>query len=284
MHPSDDIKREEYYRALINILDDFKMEKEKTLELQKATMNILEDIEAEHQKIEFSRKLLEAANKELEAFSYSVSHDLQAPLRAILGFSQALIEDCGPQINAEGNRYLKLIKDNAQFMAQLIHDLLAFSRLGRQKIDVDYIDMRGLARSTYESLMQLDPTRNVEFKLGPLPVVWSDPLMIRQVFVNLISNALKFTKYRAQAVIEIGASEDKNEYTFYVKDNGAGFDMKFVDKLFGVFQRLHTSEEFEGTGIGLALVKRIIVRNGGRVWAEGAVDQGACFYFTLPRS
>jgi len=235
----------------------------------------------EQQRVEEAKRLLEIANKELEAFSYSVSHDLQAPLRAINGFAQALTEDYSSKLDAEGLRFLNLIKENSHFMGLLIQDLLAFSRLGRQQMIRTKIDMEELVKTVYEELRVQSPDRVVQLNLDSLPYALGDPSMMRQVIVNLLTNALKFTRHRKEAIIEVGYRQIGKEGVYYVKDNGAGFDMKYVDKLFRVFERLHTIEEFEGTGIGLALVKRIINRHGGRVRAEGAIDQGACFYFTL---
>jgi len=273
---------ENYHRAILNILDDFRIEKEKSRQFQLATMNILEDIEIERQKVASSRNLLEEVNKELETFSYTVSHDLQAPLRAINGFSQVILEDYIDKLDPEGKRYFELIQKNAHLMGQLIQDLLAFSRLGRQKIVTVEINMEELVREVFEELKSLLPNRKIEFKLRPLPKVIGDLMMLRQVFVNLLSNALKFTKGREIAMIEVGFRQEENEGFYYVKDNGVGFDMRYVDKLFGVFQRLHTVEEFEGSGIGLALVKRIITRHNGKVWADGIVNQGVCFYLSIP--
>ncbi len=224
---------------------------------------------------------LEAANKELEAFAYSVSHDLQAPLRAISGFSQIIVEDHSSQLNDEIRRYLKLIQDNSHLMGRLIQDLLAFSRLGRQRIIKSKIRMEKLVQEVFDGLITQVSDRKIDFQLSSLPDAVGDPSMIRQVFVNLLSNALKFTKYLEVARIEVGYRLEKDEIIYYVKDNGAGFDRKYVDQLFRVFQRLHTTQEFEGTGIGLALVKRIIVRHHGRIWAEGNTNQGACFSFTI---
>ncbi len=224
---------------------------------------------------------LEAANKELEAFSYSVSHDLRAPLRAIDGFSRVMLEDYTDKFDDEGKRYLKIIRDNTQKMGQLIEDLLTLSRLGRKQMEISEIDMAKLAKEVFDELKAMTPERTVQLDIKTLPPVHGDQSMIRQVFVNLISNAIKFTRPREKAVIEIGGMTEGNENVYYVKDNGVGFDMQYVNKLFGVFQRLHSAEEFEGTGVGLALVQRIIHRHGGRVWAEGKVNEGATFYFTL---
>ncbi len=232
--------------------------------------------------IEAVNRRLEATNKELESFSYSVSHDLRAPLRAIDGFSRMLVEDFAGKIDAEGQRLLNVIRSNAQKMGQLIDDLLSFSRMGRHDMVLSEIDMTGLARSVFEDLKSAAPERIIQFSLKTLAPARGDLSMIRQVWVNLISNAIKFTRPRETAVIEVGSRVEEDKNVYYVKDNGVGFDMQYVNKLFGVFQRLHSMEEFEGTGIGLALVQRIILKHGGTVWAEGKVNEGAVFYFTLP--
>jgi len=225
---------------------------------------------------------LTAANKELESFSYSVSHDLRTPLRAIEGFSQILLDDHYDKLDAEGKRLLKVVLNNTQIMGQLINDLLAFSRLGRQQIAVSEIDMGGLAIAVFDELKANTPQRMIQFKINTLPAARGDRSMIRQVFANLLSNAIKFTRRKENAIIEVNGWVEANENLYYVKDNGVGFDMQYVNKLFGVFQRLHSVEEFEGTGVGLAIVERIIRRHGGRVWAEGKVNGGATFYFTIP--
>ena len=225
---------------------------------------------------------LEAANKELEAFSYSVSHDLRAPLRAIDGFSRVLLEDYIDKLDDEGKRYLNIIGSNTKKMGQLIDDLLVFSHLGRQEIRTSGIDMGKLAKAVSEELKLAVPERKLKFTINTLIPAQGDQAMIRQVFTNLLSNAVKFTRPKDTATIEVGGSEEKIENLYYVKDNGVGFDMQYVNKLFGVFQRLHSTTEFEGTGVGLAIVQRIIHRHGGRVWAEGKVGEGATFYFSLP--
>ncbi len=226
---------------------------------------------------------LKAANKELEAFSYSVSHDLRAPLRAIDGFSSAVLEDYSPRLDSEGQRYLNIISDNAKKMGELIDDLLAFSRLGRKEMTKSDIDMSKLAKTVFEELKSTTPDRKLRLKVKDIPPASGDKAMINQVFSNLLSNAIKFTGLKDTAIIEVGSNGEGDQNVYYVKDNGAGFDMKYVDKLFGVFQRLHSAEEFEGTGVGLALVKRIINRHSGKVWAEGEVNKGATFYFTIPQ-
>jgi light-regulated signal transduction histidine kinase (bacteriophytochrome) len=224
---------------------------------------------------------LEAANKELEAFSYSVSHDLRAPLRAIDGFSRILLEDFADKLDEEGKRFLSVIGKNTQNMGQLIDDLLAFSRLGRQEIKLSAIDMCELAKTIFEELKPTNGEQSVQFKVSALRPAYGDRAMIRQAIANLLSNAIKFTRKKEKSIIEVEGWDEGSEYVYCVKDNGVGFDMNYVDKLFGVFQRLHSQGEFEGTGVGLALVKRIIHRHGGKVWAEGKVGEGAAFYFTL---
>ncbi len=220
---------------------------------------------------------------ELEAFSYSVSHDLRTPLLTIDGFSRMLLEDYRDQLAADGQRLLKIISSNAQNMGQLIDGLLAFSRLRRQEMRPTEINLVELANAVFEELKSTAPERKLQFHLAPLPPARGDQAMIRQVFVNLLSNAMKFTGPKETAVIEVGSKIEENHSIYYVKDNGVGFDMKYAAKLFGVFQRLHTDDEFAGTGVGLAFVQRIIHRHGGHVWAEAKVNEGATVYFTLPR-
>jgi PAS domain S-box-containing protein len=225
---------------------------------------------------------LEAANKELEAFSYSVSHDLRAPLRAIDGFTRILLEDYEPLLEEEGKRVCEIIRREAQHMGELIDDLLTFSRLGRKEMHFTKIDMKAMAGSVFDELMKTGNTGRIDFHIHRLPSTAGDPVLIRQVWVNLLSNAIKFSSKKERAVIEVGSKHSEDEHVYYVRDTGAGFELEYVDKLFGVFQRLHGEKEFEGTGVGLAIVKRVINRHGGRVWAEGEVDKGATFYFALP--
>jgi PAS domain S-box-containing protein len=224
---------------------------------------------------------LETANKELEAFSYSVSHDLRAPLRAINGFAGIVLEDFGPQLPEAGRGYLQRIRNGGRRMGELIDDLLAFSRLSRQPVNRQLVDS---ARIVQEALDELKPQREgrqIELRTGVLSPCLADSTLMKQVWVNLLSNALKYSRDRQPAMVEVGCLRENNGTIFFVRDNGVGFDMQYVDKLFGVFQRLHRSDEFEGTGVGLAIVQRIVHRHGGRVWAEAQVDQGAVFYFTL---
>jgi PAS domain S-box-containing protein len=223
---------------------------------------------------------LQAAVTELDAFSYSVSHDLRAPLRAIDGFSQILLKQYGSILPAEPREYLQLVRDNTVQMGHLVDDLLAFARLSRQQLSKQRVPVGKIVENVLSDARRQAEGRSVSVSVGELPSLWGDPSLLKQVFVNLIGNAFKYTRMRAEAVIEIGSSEIDGEQVVFVRDNGAGFDMKYADKLFGVFQRLHRAEDFEGTGVGLAIVQRILHRHGGRVWAEAAVDQGATFYFT----
>ncbi len=225
----------------------------------------------------------DAAIRELEAFAYSVSHDLRAPLRAISGYAQAVREDYADKLNHEGNRFLGLVQDNAKKMGQLIDDLLAFSRLSRQEMVKIDIDMGQLAEEVYRELKTETSNRQIDFTVKTKHHNRGDRSMLKQVFANLISNAVKFSAPKDPAVIEIGDLSQNGETVYYVKDNGVGFDMQYAGKLFGVFQRLHSTTEFEGTGVGLAIAQRIISRHGGRVWAEGKLGEGAAFYFSLPK-
>ncbi len=225
---------------------------------------------------------LEMANKELEAFSYSVSHDLRAPLRHIDGFANMLVQDFAGAMPEEAQRLLNVVCSEARQMGRLIDDLLRFSRLGRQTLAKQEVKMTELFREVLEELKSDHAGRNVDIRLGELPDCQGDRSLLRQVAVNLLSNAFKFTRLRENAVVEISGSAQALERVYFVRDNGTGFDMQNARRLFGVFQRLHTAEIFEGTGVGLSIVQRIIVRHGGRTWAEAAVDQGATFYFALP--
>lgn len=222
-------------------------------------------------------------NQDLESFSYSVSHDLRSPLRSINGYTSALLEDYSDKLDEEGRRLLNVIVANAKKMNQLIDDLLAFSRLGRQELRKEEVNVEEQVHGIWTELYEREGNRKVVVTIGPLGYARIDANMMRQVWLNLLGNALKYSRKKASAAIEVGRIEDAQEVTFFVKDNGAGFDMLYVDKLFGVFQRLHKPSEFEGTGVGLALVKRIMERHHGRVWAIGKVDEGATFYIALPK-
>jgi light-regulated signal transduction histidine kinase (bacteriophytochrome) len=223
---------------------------------------------------------LEASNKELESFSYSVSHDLRAPLRAVDGYARMLEEDYGGKLDDEGRRLLGVVRDASVRMGQLIDDLLAFSRLGRQEPQRRPLDMTALAR---EVAGELNGAGLARVEIAALPAASADAALLRQVWVNLVGNALKYSGKRPDARIDIGGREAEGEYAYWVRDNGVGFDPRYADKLFGVFQRLHRAEEFPGTGVGLAIVQRVVTRHGGRVWAESVLGEGACFYFSLPR-
>ncbi len=226
---------------------------------------------------------LEAANKELEAFAYSVSHDLRAPLRHISGYAGLLVSHYHEKLDAEGIHYIDTISYSVRRMAALINDLLQFSRTGRLELQKQIINMNQVLHDIVVQFQENNKDREIEWNIEELPSVHGDYALIRQVWINLIENAIKYTRPREKARIEIRALAKENEIIYSVSDNGVGFDMKYADKLFDVFQRLHSMEDFEGTGIGLATVQRIIARHGGRVWAEGKMDGGATFYFTLPQ-
>lgn len=267
--------------------------KERTLEIelskkelhdsQEALLNIVDDLNEKTQQLALTAELLTYTNKELESFSYSVSHDLRAPLRAVDGFAKILLEDYSSALDSEGKRYLNVIVDNANQMGQLIDDLLTFSRLNRYEIKFTEINMFDLAKSIFEESVELAKISNVEFILETIPDALGDLSMVKQIWRNLIGNAIKYGRRNEKLILEIGNKTIDEENAYYVKDNGVGFDMAYKDKLFGVFQRLHSSKEFEGTGVGLAIVQRIVHRLGGKVWAEGEVNKGATFYFTLQK-
>jgi len=248
------------------------------MELKMTTVSI---DELEH-RIHERTAQLEAANRELEAFSYSVSHDLRAPLRAIDGYTRILLEDYQPQLDEEGKRICSVISEGAHKMSDLIDDLLTFSRLGRSALNPSRIDMEAMAKAVFQELTTAQDRKRIDFQLETVAPAMGDPSLLKQVWVNLISNSIKFSHKKKRAVIRVRGEQLNNEIVYSVKDNGVGFDMQYVDKLFGVFQRLHSVKDFEGNGVGLALVQRVVHRHGGRVWAEGEIDKGATFYFTLP--
>ncbi len=264
--------------------------------LQAAFNDMLAQIQARDQALETARaeleervgertRELELANHELEGFSYSVSHDLRAPLRAIGGYARMLVEDCADRLDAEGRRYLAVITDNTEKMGQLIDDLLSFSRMARSALEPAAIDMTRLVRDVFAAVTERDPGRaRPELVLGELPAGRGDPAMLRVAVENLLANAVKYSRERPQPRIEVGGRVEGGDCVYWVRDNGVGFDQRYAGKLFGVFQRLHPATRFEGTGVGLALVQRIVHRHGGSVRAEGQVDAGATFTFTLPRS
>ncbi|MHB1047920.1 MAG: LytS/YhcK type 5TM receptor domain-containing protein [Thermoanaerobaculia bacterium] len=269
-------------QALLSVVED-----------QRAAESALRQSEQRYRElsVELERRVqertaqLQEANRELEAFSYSVSHDLRAPLRAIDGFSRMILEDQGERFDPEARRLLGVVSANARRMAQLIDDLLRLSRLGRSEMQRTTVDMGTLVRAVFEEVVpDPDARARIDFRAGSLPSVEADLALLRQAWVNLLSNAVKFSASRERPVIEVAGEVDGPTAVYSVKDNGAGFDMAYSGNLFGVFQRLHRPSEFEGTGVGLALVKRIVLRHGGRVWAEGAVGHGATFSFSLPVS
>jgi signal transduction histidine kinase len=230
---------------------------------------------------------LEATNKELEAFTYSVSHDLRAPLRRIDGFAKLLVDDYAAQLPDDAARYLSRVREGARYMGLLVDDLLNLARVGRQELKLQVTGLSSIVEHVAGTLTRDTEGRDIEWKIQPLPFVECDPALMEVVFTNLLSNAAKYTRPRSQAVIEVGTVEQNGRSVIFVRDNGVGFSMKYADKLFGVFQRLHRPEDFEGTGVGLATVQRILHKHGGAIWAQAELDKGACFYFTIgtaPRS
>jgi PAS domain S-box-containing protein len=251
-------------------------------ELMQHREHLEESVAARTADLAKSNQALANSNKELESFSYSVSHDLRAPLRAIEGFSAILLEDCADKLDDDGRRMLGLVRQGSVKMARLIDDILEFSRAGRAAMKMVVLDMNALVRLALADLAPAIEGRALEFRIATLPAAYGDAHTIQRVWMNLLDNAIKYTGPRQPAVVEVGAREIDGETMYFVKDNGVGFDMRYVGKLFGLFQRLHSPEEFPGTGCGLAIVERIITRNGGRLWAEGQLDQGATVYFVLP--
>ncbi|HZZ18139.1 MAG TPA: PAS domain S-box protein [Opitutaceae bacterium] len=278
-------RRLEYIVHRVENVTEFVLQKKRDPAKNEAIDARMEQMAAEifqgSVRVQAANAQLEAANKELEAFSYTVSHDLRAPLRAVDGFSEIMMEDYGPQLPEEGRRLLRVVRSSAQRMGQLVDDLLSFSRLGRQSLKMQPVSIETVVRASLEELKSMREGRQVEVTVGELPPALGDAPLLRQVWLNLISNALKYTGRRERAEIEISSEKKNGEVVYHVRDNGTGFDMKYSHKLFGVFQRLHRAEDYEGTGVGLATVQRIIQRHGGRVWAEAAPDRGATFYFTL---
>ena len=243
-----------------------------------------EELERLNADLRSKQQLLETANEDLESFSYSVSHDLKAPVRAIEGFSRMLMGEHADKLDAEALRLLQVINTNTKVMQHLIDDLLALSRLGRLQVRKSVFNLAAMTNKVFERLRAQEPERDLRLTVGDLPQGWGDQSLLYQVMQNLLANAVKFAKSRKNAVIEVGGRTEGKENIYYVKDNGAGFDERHIDSLFRPFQRLHGDEEYEGTGVGLAIVQWIIQRHGGRVWAEGKVGEGAAFYFALPKN
>jgi signal transduction histidine kinase len=251
-------------------------------ELKDAKSQIVDLNVGLEQKIIERTSQLEAANKELESFSYSVSHDLRSPLRAINGFTQVLAEDYADKFDEDGRIVMAEIIANSKRMGELIDNLLEFSHIGKQKLSIANINMKDLVDTVVRELQQQETHRVINVSVRPLTDSKGDRNLIKQVLINLISNAFKYTGKETVAQVEIGSYTKDDQEIYYVKDNGVGFDMRYYEKLFGVFQRLHSNNEFEGTGVGLAIIHRVIAKHAGVVWAEAKVDEGACFYFSLP--
>jgi len=249
--------------------------------LNKGMANLLQDLREANEDLKTATGNLERTNAELESFSYSVSHDLRAPLRAIRGFAKAMVEDYGETLNEEARSFLDRILNGAEHMGELIDDLLSLSRLGRKQLQVICIDMSELVEEVVTCARSEWGDRDVEVRVDTLDSAMGDPSLIRHVWTNLIANAVKFTRPRKHALIEIGSRLEDDETVFFIGDNGVGFNSEYADELFGVFQRLHREEEFGGTGVGLAIVQRVVYRHGGRVWAEGVSGKGATFFFSL---
>jgi light-regulated signal transduction histidine kinase (bacteriophytochrome) len=278
-------RRVEFIVHRVEDVTDFVMHKTQAAGQTGAMRARLDKMEAEifqsSQIVQAASRKLEEANKELEAFSYSVSHDLRAPLRAVDGFALAVLEDFGALLPAEGLRQLSVIRESAQRMGALIDDLLRLSQLSRQSLKRHPVDMDALLRETLVDLQSLVVDRQIQISIGELPPCEGDRMLLKQVWVNLLSNAFKYSRKREHTIVEIGSLMREGVDTYFVRDNGSGFDMRYAEKLFGVFQRLHRVEEYEGTGVGLAIVQRIVQRHGGSVAAESAPERGATFYFSL---
>jgi len=250
-------------------------------ELENRVNERTEELVIANRDLRIAGEQFKEVNKELESFSYSVSHDLRAPLRAVHGYTEMLKANLETQPDPEAHRLMNNIMSNAKKMGQLIDDLLNFARIGRKELVKTNLQMQPVVTEICNGLKNEQGDRNIEYLIGELLPAQADSITIRHVWQNLISNAIKYSQFKDKSVIEIGSEIKGKEIIYHIKDNGAGFDMRYAGKLFGVFQRLHSDEEFEGTGVGLALVQRIIVKHGGRIWAEGQVNKGATFFFTL---
>ena len=250
---------------------------------QQAMLYLVEDLNNTSEKLKKEQEKLNKANQELEAFTYSVSHDLRAPLRAIEGFSKFLVSDYSPKLDDEGKRFISVIRDNTLKMDQLITDLLHLSRVSKSEITFTKINMAKLAKTTFNEIATEEEKLKFEFVLQDIPDANGDIILMKQVWTNFISNSLKYSAKSTKKRIEIGCINEEKSYTYFVKDHGAGFNAKYKDKLFGIFQRLHKDAEFKGTGVGLAIVKRILDKHNGKAWAEGEIEMGATFYFLLPK-
>ena len=273
---------ENYQKALLNILEDYNDEKEILRANQNALLNILEDYLEEQVKVKNANEELLLSNSELEAFAYTVSHDLRSPVRAINGFTSIIRKRYSEKFDEEGKELLDIIVNETIRMGQLIDNLLKFARLGKHEIKKTLTDMTSLAQDSVNKVISLSQHKcKAVITVNNLPSAYCDRSLIQEVYLNLISNAIKFSTPVSRPFIEIGYSSVNDKGYYYVKDNGVGFDMQYYKKLFGVFQRLHNAEEFEGTGIGLAVVRRIVVRHGGKVFAESGINKGATFYFSL---
>jgi hypothetical protein len=252
------------------------------LRLRRENAALLERLSLRTVELETANRELEAANRELEAFSYSVSHDLRSPLRTIDGLLNVIQEDFGAGVPAEARQHIEAVSAQATRMGEIIEDLLRLARLGREPLQKRPVDMDALVQEVVGELRAAEAVRDLEIRIGQLPTAQADPSLLRQVWINLVANALKFTRRREQALITIEGTEGPEGRRYSVRDNGAGFDPHRAERLFGIFQRLHAAKEFEGTGVGLSIVRRIVERHGGRIWAEGEPDRGAAFHFTLP--
>jgi PAS domain S-box-containing protein len=268
-----------------NNLEKIIEERTKSLtESQIALTYLLEDVNESQRELEEVNANLRLANKELESFSYSISHDLRTPLRAINGFSKLITEEYASLFDKEAMRLFDVIRENSMMMSNLIDDLLAFSRLGRETLVKTDTDMTGLVKTELINLFSLDDNDKIEINIEDLPEAYCDTSLMRQVWANLLSNALKYSSKEEKPQIRIGSLESDNDPIYFVQDNGVGFDMTYVDKLFGVFQRLHSIKEFEGTGVGLAITHRIVTKHGGRIWADSKLGEGSTFYFSISKA